>query len=425
MRPRATTTSLAAPVDVKVFGAYFPLASRYSLDVPALWHWHGLKEIWEEAYAEIPGVTWLSTGAWDPCNFGTTKPIESLADLQGPAGLHLPDRRPVPVRFGVVPVSLPYEDVEPAIQTGELDGVCWCGITEVHTVGWADVLKYYLTNPLSGAWAGSYFVNTDKWNAVPEHLQQLFKLAMDSSHYYRQHWYWAGEAKYRTPKASSNCTTIPDAEWKTVEDEAFKFWDEIATQSPRSAKVVEIIKKYNAIDDEGWRALPLRLICPTAFESRPGRHLPAGIYPTKSACRCDGRADGRQSDIRPVEEGSRGGDIDTVLVCAVDMQGRLIGKRFLARYFVESAYDETHGCNYLLANDIDMEPVPGYKAASWSKGYGDFVMKPDLSTIRNVPWLEKTALVLCDVLDHHTHEDLPHSPRAILKRQVKRLQERG
>ena len=119
------------------------------------------------------------------------------------------------------------------------------------------------------------------------------------------------------------------------------------------------------------------------------------------------------------------GEIDTVLAAAVDMQGRLIGKRFLAKYFVESAYDETHGCNYLLANDIDMEPVPGYKAASWSKGYGDFVMKPDLATIRTVPWLEKTALVLNDVQDHHTHEDLPHSPRAILRKQVARLKERG
>ena len=119
------------------------------------------------------------------------------------------------------------------------------------------------------------------------------------------------------------------------------------------------------------------------------------------------------------------GAIDTVLACAVDMQGRLVGKRFLARYFVESAYDETHGCNYLLANDIDMEPVPGYKAASWSKGYGDFVMKPDLSTIRLVPWLEKTALVLNDIQDHHTHADLPHSPRAILRKQVARLKERG
>jgi glutamine synthetase len=119
------------------------------------------------------------------------------------------------------------------------------------------------------------------------------------------------------------------------------------------------------------------------------------------------------------------GDIDTVLACAVDMQGRLIGKRFLAKFFVESAYDETHGCNYLLANDIDMEPVPGYKAASWSKGYGDFVMKTDLDTIRVLPWLDKTAMVLCDLQDHHTHEDLPHSPRGILRRQVARLKERG
>lgn len=119
------------------------------------------------------------------------------------------------------------------------------------------------------------------------------------------------------------------------------------------------------------------------------------------------------------------GDIDTVLTAGVDMQGRLIGKRFLAKFFVESAHEETHGCNYLLADDIDMEPVPGYKAASWSKGYGDFVMKPDLSTIRLTPWLEKTALVLCDIQDHHTHEDLPHSPRGILKRQLARLKERG
>ena len=119
------------------------------------------------------------------------------------------------------------------------------------------------------------------------------------------------------------------------------------------------------------------------------------------------------------------GDIDTVLVAGVDMQGRLIGKRFLAKFFVESAYGETHGCNYLLADDIDMEPVPGYRAASWSKGYGDFVLKPDLSTICVTPWLEKTALVLCDIQDHHTHEDLPHSPRGILRKQVSRLSERG
>ncbi|PJI42991.1 MAG: glutamine synthetase [Rhizobium sp.] len=119
------------------------------------------------------------------------------------------------------------------------------------------------------------------------------------------------------------------------------------------------------------------------------------------------------------------GRIDTVLACQVDMQGRLMGKRFQAEYFVESAYEETHSCNYLLATDMEMETVSGYKATSWEKGYGDYTMKPDLATLRRVPWLEGTALVLCDVQDHHTHADVPHSPRAVLKKQVARLEAMG
>ncbi len=130
-------------------------------------------------------------------------------------------------------------------------------------------------------------------------------------------------------------------------------------------------------------------------------------------------------DFEQLKKDVEAGDIDTVLAAAVDMQGRLVGKRFLASYFTQSAHAETHGCNYLLANDIDMEPVPGYKAASWDKGYGDFVMKPDLSTLRRIPWLKSTALVLCDVLDHHHHAPLAHAPRSILKKQVERLEERG
>jgi glutamine synthetase len=119
------------------------------------------------------------------------------------------------------------------------------------------------------------------------------------------------------------------------------------------------------------------------------------------------------------------GSIDTVLAVQVDMQGRLMGKRFHAQFFVDSAYDETHSCNYLLATDMEMETVSGYKSTSWEKGYGDYTMKPDLSTLRRVPWLEGTAMVLCDLLDHNPHEEVPHSPRAILKKQVKRLEEMG
>ena len=118
----------------------------------------------------------------------------------------------------------------------------------------------------------------------------------------------------------------------------------------------------------------------------------------------------------------RSGGIDTVVVAMADMQGRLIGKRFQGEYFVDGAHEETHACNYLLANDIDMEPVPGYAAASWEKGYGDFVIKPDMETLRRIPWLEGTALVLADVLDHH-HHDVPHSPRAMLKKQSRPAEE--
>ncbi len=119
------------------------------------------------------------------------------------------------------------------------------------------------------------------------------------------------------------------------------------------------------------------------------------------------------------------GAIDTVLVCLVDMQGRLMGKRFHARTFVDSAYKETHCCTYLLATDLEMATPHGYAASSWEKGYGDYVMRPDLDTLRSVPWLEGTAMVLCDVLDHHNHEDVPHSPRAVLKRQLARLEDLG
>jgi glutamine synthetase len=116
------------------------------------------------------------------------------------------------------------------------------------------------------------------------------------------------------------------------------------------------------------------------------------------------------------------GTIDTVVAAMVDLQGRLVGKRFHAQYFAEGGHEETHGCDYLLGVDIEMEPVPGYQATSWQRGYGDFVLKPDLSTLRRIPWLPGTALVICDVLDHHTHQDVPHSPRAVLKKQLRRLE---
>lgn len=119
------------------------------------------------------------------------------------------------------------------------------------------------------------------------------------------------------------------------------------------------------------------------------------------------------------------GTYDTILVCGIDMQGRLMGKRFHAQHFIDSAWEETHCCNYLLATDLEMATPDGYASTSWEAGYGDYVMKPDLSTIRPVPWLEGTAMVLCDLIDHHTHKEVEHSPRAMLKKQIKRLEALG
>jgi glutamine synthetase len=119
------------------------------------------------------------------------------------------------------------------------------------------------------------------------------------------------------------------------------------------------------------------------------------------------------------------GNTDTVLVCLVDMQGRLMGKRFHAQNFIDTSWQETHCCNYLMATDLEMATPDGYAASSWEGGYGDYVMRPDLATMRPVPWLEGTVMVLCDVLDHHTHKPVPHSPRALLKRQIERLETLG
>jgi len=126
-----------------------------------------------------------------------------------------------------------------------------------------------------------------------------------------------------------------------------------------------------------------------------------------------------------LKEAAANGQIDTVLAVIVDMQGRLMGKRMHIDFFIDSAWKETHSCNYLLATDMEMVTVEGYKATSWKAGYGDYVMKPDLETLRLIPWLDGTALVICDVLDPHTHSLIPHAPRTILKAQVARLEAMG
>jgi glutamine synthetase len=118
------------------------------------------------------------------------------------------------------------------------------------------------------------------------------------------------------------------------------------------------------------------------------------------------------------------GSIDTVLLAIADMQGRLQGKRLTASHFLSEVVPHgAEGCNYLLAVDVDMNTVDGYAMASWDRGYGDFVMRPDLDTLRRIPWLEATALCMADIL-WADGTDVVASPRQILRRQLTRLAER-
>jgi glutamine synthetase len=119
-------------------------------------------------------------------------------------------------------------------------------------------------------------------------------------------------------------------------------------------------------------------------------------------------------------------EIETVIAVFPDMYGRLVGKRVAARYFVDEVIGHgMHACDYLLACDIDMDPVPGYAFTSWAKGYGDFRPIPDFDTLRIASWHPKTALVLCDVYQDEDDELVPYAPRSILRRQLERAADRG
>ncbi|MEW1661027.1 glutamine synthetase family protein [Streptomyces sp. NPDC093707] len=119
------------------------------------------------------------------------------------------------------------------------------------------------------------------------------------------------------------------------------------------------------------------------------------------------------------------GEIDTVVLAFTDMQGRLQGKRFAARYFLDTVLEHgTEGCNYLLAVDVDLNTVDGYAMSSWERGYGDFAMHGDPATLRRTPWNPGTALITAD-LAWHDGSPVVASPRQILRRQLDRLAERG
>ncbi len=130
--------------------------------------------------------------------------------------------------------------------------------------------------------------------------------------------------------------------------------------------------------------------------------------------------------VEDIESAIRGGEIDTIITAFPDHLGRLIGKRVVGDYFLDHVITRPlHACAYLLTVDMEMTPVPGFELTSWEKGYGDFRMIPDFSTLRVASWLDKTAIVICDLEAEESGEPVEEAPRSILRRQVERAEESG
>jgi glutamine synthetase len=124
-------------------------------------------------------------------------------------------------------------------------------------------------------------------------------------------------------------------------------------------------------------------------------------------------------EVQALREFVERGEIETVVVAFTDHYGRLLGKRFDAGMFLDDIVNEgAHGCDYLLTTDMEMEPVPGYRFANWELGYGDVHLVPDFTTLRVASWLERSAIVLCDVKSEKTHDYVSVAPRSILRRQL-------
>jgi glutamine synthetase len=129
--------------------------------------------------------------------------------------------------------------------------------------------------------------------------------------------------------------------------------------------------------------------------------------------------------LADLETKIRAGEIDTIISAIPDLQGRLMGKRMTGDFFLDGGSHGSHFCTYLLGTDMEMKTPAGYALMNWETGYGDWLADPDWSTLRVVPWLEKTALVLADVKDETTGRGIPVAPRGILRAQVERARAMG
>ena len=244
-----------APVEVTRLWRLLPLRlTRYSLDVPVLFNQYGLGEIWD---AEPIPRSRTSSGSppvlGTPVTLQHQGPHQQPGGYEGQAGLHLPNGRQVSCQRNSAwcRSSLPWEDIEVAVQTGELDGIAWSGITEDYTVGWADVTNYFLTNNISGAWCG--FLLRQYRTAMERSCRRPPERALEdhhgfSSHYYRQWWYWGGEsaaAERQRHQDETHHHSRPGVgrPWKAAAKSS-SGTRSLRTSETKAKRVVQILKDY-------------------------------------------------------------------------------------------------------------------------------------------------------------------------------------
>jgi len=243
--------NVATPIDLIDFDCFPPFAWDSSMDLWSMYEYWGLKELWDEAYNELGFVHhgWLIPT--DPIHLLTTKPIQSLDDLQG---LKVNADRSVSQcleHFGAEFVQLPVEEFYSSGKSGIVDGLVWCGAMEAYTNGWYEAYPYFLANPLNGNARCWIIARKDLWDSFSEADKALIDTAFRAAGLRTTIYYWANEPKARL---NYTLTYIPDEEWAEVEEYQYSLWDEWAQQTPRLAEFIKILEDYNEFTEmTDWR----------------------------------------------------------------------------------------------------------------------------------------------------------------------------
>lgn len=241
---------LGSPIDVAEIAAVPAFGWKSNAELMALWQRKGLKEIYTEAYNELPGIHFWGLMPTDPMHIISTKPITKYEDIEG-LKISGPATNCGPfLAAGAVSVFIPVEEFYLAGKTGVCDAQMWGGATEAYTNSWNEVYPYFLTNPVNGA-ALCFWLFSDKtWQSLPDDVQAILDRSIQDLQLRSLTYYYDGECRYRN---FFNLTTMPDEDWAKLVALSDDWWDEMREISPRNAKVVKIIEDYNKeVDAAGW-----------------------------------------------------------------------------------------------------------------------------------------------------------------------------